>query len=207
MKIQTVVTGGLSENCYVISDSNKNAVVIDPGECTQELKDAVKKLDVMYILITHGHFDHTSGMEELRRLTGAPILISEFDGKRLGDSNFTGMNLIPERFRKKLPRADQFVAEGDVITAGDIIVKVIETPGHTHGSVCYMIGDSVFSGDTLFMEECGRCDLESGNFGEMLLSLKRLTELEGDYDVYPGHGDKTTLSHERDYNPYCRYDI
>ena len=98
--------------------------------------------------------------------------------------------------------ADVWVQEGDAVKVGDLEFTVLETPGHTAGSVCYLIGNNIFSGDTLFQGSCGRTDLPTGNWGEIIASLKRLRNLPGDYNVYPGHGPSTTLEIERRMNPY-----
>lgn len=187
MKIQTIVTGMIRENCYVVSDDNGKAAVVDPGDDTAKIISYIddNNLDVEWILITHPHFDHIGALVPVKEHTGAKVAVGAADAE--------GIRFAPDLACK----------EGDVIKAGDLAFHVIETPGHTPGGVCYICGDSMFSGDTLFMESIGRSDLAGGDFGQMRQTLVKLRDLPyDDLTVYPGHMEATTLQHERQYNPF-----
>lgn len=187
MKIKTIATGMIQENCYVVSDENGRTAVIDPGDDARKIKRYIddNALDVQWILITHPHFDHIGALAAVKEHTGAKVAI----GRRDAD----GIRFTP----------DLACAEGDVIDAEDLRFTVVETPGHTRGGVCYICGGSMFSGDTLFYESIGRTDLPGGDFGSMRATLIKLRDLPySDLDIYPGHMEKTTLAHERRHNPF-----
>lgn len=187
MKIDVVLTGIIQENCYIVSDENKAAAVIDPGDNAKEIIKFLDKngLKAEWILITHGHYDHIGAVAAVKEYTGAKIAIHEDDKEAL-------------RFEP-----DMLAAEGDIIQCGLLKFGVIETPGHTPGCVCYVCGGAMFSGDTLFRESIGRTDLPGGSFYAMRKSLHKLSELPyEDIDVYPGHMEATTLRHERKCNPF-----
>ena len=185
MKIDILKVGMLETNCYVVSNGEK-AVIIDPGADAEKIAEFIdsKKLSVEYILLTHTHFDHIGVLAAVKEKTGAKIAVGEADKEAI-----------------KLP-ADLLLRGGESINAASLDFRVLNTPGHTRGGVCYIFGDVIFSGDTLFCESIGRSDLPGGSFDELRVSLKRLFKLDGDFTVYPGHGDSTTLSHERQYNPF-----
>ncbi len=202
MKIDRLTVGFLSTNCYIVSDG-ENAVVIDPGAdaegILQKLSD--EKLRLSAIFLTHAHFDHTLAVKKIKDETGAPIYAAAGEKERLRDAEISGHTML--RRREFVPlSADEEFFDGMKLTFGEMDFEIILTPGHTEGSVCIITEDAMFSGDTLFEGTCGRCDLQGGSFPEMLKSLKRLYNIERDYDVYPGHGEKTTLSREKMYNPY-----
>ena len=147
--------------------------------------------------MTHGHFDHWNGLGEvLEAYPDLPVYIHEaevVDG-RGGDLRFPRLGEHNQRYYK----------EGDVLTVGNLVLRVMETPGHSPGSVCLVTGDTIFSGDTLFRANCGRCDFPGGDYRKMLSSLARLGRMEGQYTVYPGHDMATDMDFERSYNPYMR---
>lgn len=187
MKIEVIKTGLIRENCYIVSDSEGIAAVIDPGDNAQRINKVIdeKKLQVKWILVTHGHFDHVGAVLAVKKNTGAAVAIHPADMKAL--------RAEPELL----------VSEGDVIHCGDLMIEVIETPGHTPGGVCYLCDDALFTGDTLFFESIGRTDLPGGNFATLRNSLVKLRDLPvHDLDIYPGHMQKTTLAHERRQNPF-----
>lgn len=193
MKIYSLPVSDYETNCYIVEDeTTKNAVVIDPGAeedfILRSLKDA--GLTAKLILLTHGHFDHTGAVRPLHEATGAPVWIHEKD---VAD-NLSGTSL------KDIAN---FYDEGDTVTMDSLTFKVINTPGHTPGSCVLMCENVMFAGDTLFAGSCGRTDL-GGDWNTILASLARLAELELDYNIYPGHGESTTLSREKRYNPYLR---
>ncbi len=195
MDIKTTVAGPVQTNCYILTDGNA-CVIIDPGDNGKRILDNVTAR-VEGILITHGHFDHIGALAYLKEKTGAPVYIHKNDAEMLISdrkslSFLVGVNTIPTP-------ADRLLEDNDTIPFNGKDIKVILTNGHTRGSVCYIYGNTIFSGDTLFCEDMGRTDLPGGSYDELCSSLKRLFALPGDYRVLPGHEEETTLSHERAY--------
>ena len=204
MDITTLHLGGLATNCYIISCGNGGAVVIDIGDGAEKLiaKLAELNLTVIAILLTHGHYDHVAGVEKIRLAYHCPVYIHEADEKMLrsGDANLA-WQLTDKSF---LPvQSYELLRDGDSLKIGDLEFRVMHTPGHTSGGVCYFVNDSIFTGDTLFAGSIGRIDL-GGNAEQMRESLHKLGKIEGNYNIYPGHFDSTTLAWERDHNPYLR---
>ncbi len=209
MVIKQFPVGEMGVNCYVIYDEKTGeGAVVDPGRFTDVVQEEVKKLKkVKYILLTHGHFDHMWEVKKTKDITGAPIVISRQDAECLeGHVNnlCQHVGLEPEWCK-----GDIFIDEGDELFLGDEKIKVMLTPGHSPGSVCYMMEESraILTGDTLFCLTCGRIDMEGGDPEAMLESLKRLKNLEGDYEIYPGHNRATTLDVERVRNRYMKRDL
>ena len=199
MLIKTLPVGMLETNCYVVTDeATKKCVIIDPGADSNTILDYIEasRLSPAAIFLTHGHFDHHMALEAVAGAVNAPVYIHENEVNRSGRH---------ERHKLDDNGKLSYYAEGDVIKIGDLEFKVLETPGHTTGSVTLMCGDVLFTGDTLFRGDCGRTDLEGGSDDVMMKSLKRLSELKGDYEVYPGHEESSTLDHERSFNSYMRY--
>lgn len=200
MKIEAQQVGQLMTNCYIVWDENtKNAAVIDPGDDGAFLAQNLKKkgLNLQYILLTHGHFDHIGGVDELLETCGSQpkVYISEKD------------MALPSAFGENVhldPSVVTFWLHGDTITMDSITFKVMSTPGHTPGSVCLICGDVIFSGDTLFQGSCGRTDFPGGSWKEMAASLKKLYNLPGDYTVFSGHTNSTTLDWERKTNMFMQ---
>jgi len=199
MLIKTIPVGMLETNCYIVTDEvSKQCAIIDPGADSNEILDYIESnnLKPEVVFLTHGHYDHHMGLEGIIDETGVPAYINEKEVNRSG-----------QRGRHRLDDNGKlsFYAEGDVINVGNLEFKVLETPGHSLGSVTLMCGDALFTGDTLFRRECGRTDLEGGSEDVMMQSLKRLSELEGNFEVYPGHAEASTLDYERSFNRYMRY--
>ena len=186
INIKTLVLGGpYMTNCYIVSDDEGNAAVIDPASDADRIMEAAAGLKVEKILITHGHSDHIGAAAELKDRTGAEIIANKKDAYRM---HFD---------------IDVNAEEGMTVECGSLRFTVIETPGHTEGGVCYLCGDSLFSGDTLFSGSIGRTDLGGGNIYTLLKSLKKLADLPyEDLTVYPGHMEPTTLLRERTENPF-----
>lgn len=200
MKIEAQQVGELMTNCYIVWDENtKNAAVIDPGDDGAYLSDCLRKegLNLRLILLTHGHYDHIGGVSELKQTCGSTpeIYMSEKD-LHLKPLFHEPVSLDPDEVTNW--------KEGDTVTMDSITFRVMETPGHTPGSVCLICGDVIFSGDTLFQGSCGRTDFPGGSWTEMEQSLKRLYELPGDYLVLSGHTGSTSLDRERKTNMFMR---
>lgn len=208
MEIKRLVLSDLGTNCYIVF-AGESAVVIDPADDPEYIINCVEKEGAKpeWVLLTHGHFDHTGGAAYIREKCGAKVYIHENDNEMLTDSVKALAFFTPERGFEPC-EADEFVHDGDAIELGGLTFKVLHTPGHTEGSVCYLLTDPdtganiMFSGDTLFRDSIGRSDTYSGNSGKLFDSLDKLGALEGDYRVLPGHGPETKLSTEKKYNPF-----
>lgn len=199
MLIKEMPVGFIGTNCYILTDeTTMKSAVIDPGGDPNMILNYLEqnKMDCVAILLTHGHMDHTMGVEGVQMDTGAPVYIHPLDYSQKPIGGF-GMS------NKYTPTGEcRLYGEGDIVPIGNLQVKVLHTPGHTPGGVTLVCENAMFTGDTLFRESCGRVDLEGGNAGQILASLKRLAEIPGDYEVYPGHMDATSLARERVCNPY-----
>ncbi len=209
MKIKQIPMGHeIFANCYFLVDEKTGeAAVVDPAWYGEELKKAVSEngIKLKYILLTHGHFDHIFGVYPLKEETGAAVVIHAKDAEHLIDPK---KSLAEGNFPEtQMPvTADILLKEGDILALGDEKIKVMNTPGHTMGSVCYIVESErvILSGDTLFCMTAGRTDFLDGSDELMIRSLKRLIALEGDYRVLPGHNRETTLESERKRNWYIR---
>jgi glyoxylase-like metal-dependent hydrolase (beta-lactamase superfamily II) len=203
IKIHALPLGSYQTNCYIVHEEHsKTCAVIDPGYTPERVLAQAEKLGLQVdaVLLTHGHFDHVGGVEAIVKATGCALWMREAD--------YTQFKTPENDFFYPIHDCDftevQLCEEGEQIHAGGLTFTVMETPGHTWGSVCYLCENALFSGDTLFAGSCGRTDLPGGDGQTIVLSLERLAELEGDYTVYPGHGGATTLARERAHNPYMR---
>ena len=195
LKIHTLTLGMYQTNTYIIHEENsKGCCVIDPGYEADAIlrKCEALGLNVEAILLTHGHFDHVGAVKDLAADTGCRVFACA-DDEQLPPM-FTGGKLyVTDRYE-----------EGTILNIAGLYIRVLHTPGHTPGSVCLMCENVLFSGDTLFWGSCGRTDLPGGSWATIRVSLRRLADLSGDYRVYPGHGDETTLDFERKMNPYMQ---
>ena len=203
MEIKTFVEGPIDANNYLLIDEvSKEAALIDCSSARPEFINAIKNsgVNLKYILLTHGHFDHLLGIEKFKEEFGAQTYVNEDD--------LTQVRLVPDMMQMfagmmpvPAPQIVDFVKDGDEFKIGEIIIKAISTPGHTKGGMCYLVGDKLFSGDTLFQGSVGRCDLLDGNLKDIVNSIKnKLFTLPEDTVVYPGHGAKTTIAYEKKYN-------
>lgn len=198
MLIKTLVVGQIETNCYIVTDeSTLRCAVIDPGDESNTVLDYLEsnKLTAEAIFLTHGHFDHRLAAEAVREATGALIWIHRNDAVTDG----------VDRFKLSADADVRFYKEGDIIKVGNLTFDVMETPGHSPGSVTLRCENALFTGDTLFRDSAGRTDLGEGNIQLLLRSLRRLYGLEGNYEVYPGHMDATNLDRERRFNTYMKY--
>lgn len=205
MKLYHLSTGPLRVNSYfLVNEETHQAVVIDSGENYKIIKQTEEKygFKIKAVLLTHAHFDHAGNAKKLQD-DGAKVYVSKLDAPKLLNDDNLSMD-----FGRKFDylTADQTFSDGDVINVCGIDVKVIHTPGHTDGSVCFMVNNMLFTGDTLFCESVGRTDFKSGNRAQLVNSVKKLYALNGDFAVYPGHDEFTTLEHERRYNTFVDYD-
>lgn len=198
MLIKTIPVGQLETNCYVVTDeATLDCAVIDPGDESNTILDYLEEnhLRCRAILLTHGHFDHVGAADTLAEETGATVYMNREDDAEVR------RNL---HFPFHLPANGEYYADGDSVEIASLRFEVIGTPGHTPGGVTLRCQDALFTGDTLFRGSCGRTDLPGGDMDQQLRSLRRLCSLEGDYEVYPGHMDSSTLARERLFNYYCR---
>ena len=204
MKLYHLQSGPLNVNSYFLVNDKNQAVVIDSGENYKKIKQVSEQygFEIKAVLLTHAHFDHSGNAKKLQD-DGAKIYISKIDApKLLNDDNLSA------DFGRKFDylTADVTFDDGDELDVFGIKIKVIATPGHTDGSVCFMVDRALFTGDTLFLGSVGRTDFKSGNREQMVSSIKKLFKLDGDYTVYPGHDEFTTLERERKYNIFAEYD-
>ena len=200
MLIKSMQVGFIGTNCYILTDeTTMKSAVIDPGGDSNMILDYLERnhMECVAILLTHGHMDHTMGVANLQKDTGAPVYVHPKDCGKPGDRNM-GYPFIPVG-------ETRFYDEGDTVEVGNLTVKVLYTPGHTPGGVTLLCENAMFSGDTLFRGNCGRCDFPGGDYRAMLRSLGRLGKLEGQYTVYPGHDEATDMDYERKVNPYMRH--
>lgn len=202
MKVLSLMVGPIMTNCYLLCDeAAKVCAVIDPGDEPERIEAlmATTGCTPVMILLTHGHFDHCTGVAGLlTKWPDLPVYIHEADVTDSSGSELT--------FRRLDEKNQRYYQESDTLTVGGLTLRVMETPGHSRGSVCLLVeGQGVlFAGDTLFRCSCGRCDFPGGDYRKMLASLGRLAALEGDLRVLPGHDRETTLDYERRVNPYMR---
>lgn len=203
MKVISEKFGSMDNNCSLIIDEKTNqSVLVDCNEFSQKMIDMIGDTDLKYILLTHGHFDHIIGVKSVKEKYGAQVVISKEDEPMLNSSKLS-LAVFCNAPQNNVD-ADIIVKDGDEITLGEIKIKVMATPGHTLGSVCYIAENCIFSGDTLFYCSCGRTDFPSGSPEQMMSSLQKLKALDGDYKVYTGHNNLTTLDFERKNNPYMK---
>ncbi len=200
MLIKCITVGAYETNCYIVADEKTlDCAVIDPGADAGAILDYLEetKLRCRFVLLTHGHFDHTGAVSDVLADTGALLFVHKGD---------VGVTVGGDYYRFIPPEGVKYYSDGDVVCVGGLSFTVIETPGHTPGSVTLLCSEAdsgekaLFSGDTLFRDSCGRTDFPGSSTEDILASLKRLSELPGDYEVYPGHGFSSTLSRERSVN-------
>lgn len=207
MKIYAAVVGDYETNCYLLVDGqSKEAAAVDCAVFDEKYQSMLARAGVKnlkYILLTHGHFDHVCGVKALKNACGGEVCICEKDGACLTDAE-KNLNAFTGYAPFSPCEADSLLKEGDCLFLGEKLIRVLETPGHTAGSVCFLADGVLFSGDTLFRLSMGRTDLPGGSTRQLFASLARLGALDGDYDIYPGHGDFTTLDFEQANNRYLR---
>ena len=219
IKVMHQVTGGIKTNCYLIYDVNsKDAALIDIGGPIDSLITFINEnqLNIKYFLFTHGHFDHLIGLPDIRKqFPKAKLCINELDyvdmfsqkewaTENLGEDFIEYLLSDPERRKiydfnvQSFGEPDIFITEGDILKLGNTEIKIIHSPGHSPGSVCYFVNDKLFSGDVLFYRSVGRVDVQNSSRDDQIRSVKRLYEiLPEKTDVYPGHGPFTDILSEK----------
>lgn len=204
MVIRPIVVGPLQVNCYVVADeATKKAIVVDPGDEPDRILDIIKKhgLDVSAIVCTHGHFDHVGAVAELKKDTGAPVMlhhddIAIYDAANTAGSMW-GFDVDPQ------PEPDVWLKDGDTISFGNLTITVMHTPGHSPGCVCLYGHGVLVSGDTLFAGSVGRTDLPGGSFAMLKQSFRRLMALPEETNVFAGHGENSTIGREKRENMFA----
>lgn len=207
MILKQFILGSMENNNYLLIDEgakgSKEAVLID---CTEESEDIENTLleynaNLKYILLTHGHFDHVLGVNNVKKKHNCKVLMHEADKPILESiESFSKMFDMPLTGD---PQIDDYIKEGDTIKFGKNKIKVIHTPGHTQGCVCYLLNNDIFTGDTLFCDYIGRTDLPGGDFEQIVTSIKtKLYTLDENIKVYPGHGPTSTIGYEKENNQF-----
>jgi hydroxyacylglutathione hydrolase len=199
-----LTVGPLETNCYILGDEkSKEAVVIDPGGDFEEIEGELKKLQlkVKYIILTHGHFDHTGALAQLKKATGAEILIHSADAAMLASTGQAQPFFLESSSEDC--SADRQLQEGDKIHFGEYSLEVLHTPGHTPGGISLVTDKMIFTGDTLFCGSVGRADLPGSSYKKLIDSIQtKLLSRSDDYVIYPGHGPESTIGEERRDNPF-----
>ena len=197
MVIRTLIAGMYEENCYLIMDEGtKELAIIDPGGQPNLIEKEISKLDgkPKFILLTHGHMDHVGAVIELMNKLNIPFYISENEEQYMKNDEFVFGSL---------PKDSKYLKEGDTVSLGNNIIKVIETAGHTAGGICFLVNDELFTGDTLFQGSIGRSDFPGGNGAQLIKNIKeKLLPLGDSVKVYPGHGPASTIGYEKRNNPF-----
>ncbi len=203
ISIERLVVGELEANCYIVFDADKEGLVIDPGADGERILNAIEGLGlhIVYIINTHGHFDHAGANRILKEETDATLAIHSLDAPLLDNlpsqASMFGLTCWPS------PNPDRLLSPGEILALGDERLEVIHTPGHTKGSISIRVNDLIFTGDTLFAGSIGRTDLPGGSYEDIISSIKgRLMVLPEDTIVYPGHGPETKIGWERLHNPF-----
>ena len=203
MEMKTYIAGPIEANNYLLWDKQtQEAVLIDCSEYNEDILADVKKLklNVKYILLTHGHFDHVLGVNKMKQELKAEVGLHKNDEVLTNNINEFG-NIFIGLPEQEIPQIDFNVNDGDILNFGNEKIEVIYTPGHTEGGVCYKIGDKLFCGDTMFRGSYGRTDLFGGNFKKINDSIKNvLFKLNDNIKIYPGHGDFSDMGYEKKYN-------
>lgn len=205
MKICRLVVGAVSTNCYIVADENtKEAFLVDPGAHPEKIKKKIAEegVSVKGILLTHGHFDHIMAVDELRKVYDVKVYLGEEDMSWISDP----MKNVSALFgRPYTTKADCLVKDGEALEIAGFDIKVLHTPGHTPGGVCYYLEKEgvVFSGDTIFQESVGRSDFPGGSGSMLTRSIReKIFTLPDDTQIFSGHGDSTFVSHEKKYNMF-----
>ncbi|MDP1511681.1 MBL fold metallo-hydrolase [Paenibacillus sp. CMAA1739] len=207
LSIRSFNLGPLQTNAYLLQgDDPQRAVIIDPGMNPGPLLRAIESLTIEAILLTHAHFDHIGGVEEIRNAKGCPVYLHALEQDWLTSPKLNGSLMWPEASPPiSTEPAEYDLAEGQQLNLIGHTFKVFHTPGHSPGSVSFLCGKDLFSGDVLFRQGVGRTDLTGGRERDLYDSIQnKLFPLGDDVTVYPGHGPKTSIGYEKAHNPYIR---
>ena len=200
--LKTLTLGPLAANCYILSDENNNAIVVDPGANAWKILPELNGLKVHYVIFTHCHFDHILAAKSVIEKTGAKLITSRFDAEHIHDKSKTLLCWF-SGIQEELPEADIIVNDGDTLTVGSINLTFIYTPGHSAGGMCIRANEYLFTGDLLFKNNVGRTDLVDGDLELLKKSVtEKLFTISENLTVLPGHDVSTTLFDEKKYNPY-----
>ena len=205
IKVQIYPVTMLETNCcYLVDEATGKAAVSDPGARSTALEAQIDKDGgkLEYVLLTHGHYDHICYAKQLADKYGAKIVTGRHNNVFLSDVRLNGTAKHGLSFQPF--SADILLEDGETFSLGETEIKYLYTPGHTSGCGIFLIGDLMLAGDLVFRTSYGRTDLPTGNDADMIASMKRVKELEGDYQIVPGQGSLTTLAFERRYNPLMR---
>lgn len=198
MLTEKIVVGALATNCYIIAPgANREAAVIDPGANTSLILEKLQEhnLKLVSVINTHGHYDHTGADGELAGHTGVPIYIGTQDADMLNDA-FTNLSAFLGVESNEVEHVNT-LKEGDMLRVGELVLQVIETPGHTKGSITILVENRLFTGDLLFKGSVGRTDFPGSSYETLLESLQKISRLSDDTVICPGHGPNTTLGEEK----------
>ncbi|HEY8345066.1 MAG TPA: MBL fold metallo-hydrolase [Bacillota bacterium] len=204
MRLQRFILGELQVNTYLFWEENtKEAMVIDPGKPVDQVYSAVfeNNLKLVGIVLTHGHYDHISGVSELKSKIDAPVYVHSGDAAMLANPM---LNLSQLFAGEIILKPDRLLSEGDALCIGNFILTVRHTPGHTPGGICLLGDDLLFSGDTLFAGSIGRADLPGGDEKVLLHSVRSLLSVSDQTRILPGHGPETRMGIERAVNPFLQ---
>lgn len=205
MKIKRIVVGVYAVNCYIVYNDEKKGFIVDPGGDYDDICKFIEQENITleFILLTHGHADHIGAVKFLKENFNLPIYVSERERNLLKNPVINLSTTIPP-FKKLQLNADVYLKDGDNINFYGENLTVMETPGHTDGSICVLMNDVIFTGDTLFRMSIGRSDLAMGNYEDIMLSLKKIYKIEGEYKILPGHGAESSLTFEKENNPFMK---
>ncbi|MCS4481176.1 MBL fold metallo-hydrolase [Clostridium botulinum] len=198
MDIKTIPVGIYNANCYLLIDQDKCAI-IDPGGDPEDIIKIIEDNNLIpkFILLTHGHIDHVGGVEAIKDEYNIPFYINRKDEDLIKEAEYIFGNF------GKYKNADEYLVEGKEFQLGNLKIKAIETPGHSPGGMSFLVNNVIFTGDTLFRESIGRSDFIGGSHNTLINSIQsKITVLDSDIYVLPGHGPQSTIGYEKDNNPF-----